>query len=88
MSRRRSGGHYDLMAAIMRRAVEDALIPRSLCRSVELLAVIAREKRYLTEDEVESLVEAVEPRYRALVYTAAYLRRRRRGRRSRSKKVS
>jgi hypothetical protein len=58
-------GYYDLMAAIMRRAVEDALIPRSMCRAIELPAVIAREKRYLTEDEVERLVEAVEARYRA-----------------------
>ncbi len=65
--------HYDLMAAIMRRAVEDALIPRSPCRSIELPQVIASEKRYLTEDEVERLVDAVEPRYKALVYTAAYL---------------
>jgi hypothetical protein len=57
----------------MRRAVEDALILRSPCRSIELPQVIAAEKRYLTEDEVERLVAAVEPRYKALVYTAAYL---------------
>lgn len=66
-------GHYDLLAAIMRRAVEDGLITKSPCRSTELPAVIAQEKRYLTEDEVEGLVDAVEPRYKALVYTAAYL---------------
>jgi integrase len=66
-------GHYDLMAAIMRRAEEDGLITKSPCRSIELPAVIAREKRYLTEDEVERLVEAVDLRYKALAYTAAYL---------------
>jgi integrase len=66
-------GHYDLMAAIMRRSEEDRLITKSPCRSIELPAVIAREKRYITEDEVERLVEAVEPRYKALAYTAAYL---------------
>ena len=66
-------GHYDLLNAMMKRAVEGGLIVRSPCRSIELPAVIAHEKRYLTEDEVERLVAAVEPRYKALVYTAAYL---------------
>ena len=66
-------GHYDLLNAMMKRAVEGGLIVRSPCRSIEVPAVIAHEKRYLTEDEVERLVAAVEPRYKALVYTAAYL---------------
>lgn len=34
-------GHYDLLTAMMRRAVEDGLIPSSPCRSIELPAVIA-----------------------------------------------
>jgi integrase len=66
-------GHHDLMAAMMRRAAEEGLIAKSPCRSIELPAVTAREKRYLTEDEVERLVEACEPRHKALVYAAAYL---------------
>lgn len=60
-------GHYDLLNAMMKRAVEGGLIVRSPCRSIELRAVIAHEKRYLTEDEVERLVAAVEPRYKALI---------------------
>jgi hypothetical protein len=40
---------------------------------MELPQVMRREKRYFTESNVERLVEAVERRYKALIYTAAYL---------------
>lgn len=66
-------GYYDLFAAIMKLAVERGLIARSPCRGIELPSVHRGEQRYLTEGEVERLVVALEPRFKVLAYTSAYL---------------
>ncbi|CAN5684896.1 hypothetical protein BH20ACT21_BH20ACT21_10180 [soil metagenome] len=66
-------GYYDLFAAIMKLAVERGLLAKSPCRGIELPPVIRQEQRYLTEGEVEWIVAAIDGRYKALVYTAAYL---------------
>ncbi len=66
-------GFYDLLAAIMKLAEEEGLISRTPCRRIDLPAPIKQEQRCLTTAEVERLAAAIDPRYRALVYTAAYL---------------
>ncbi|HYN36058.1 MAG TPA: site-specific integrase [Actinomycetota bacterium] len=66
-------GFYDLLAAIFHSAVERDLIGRSPCRGIQLPQIIRQEKRYLSSDEVEGLVEATAPIYKTLVLVAAYL---------------
>lgn len=57
----------------MREAVEDRLIPESPCRRVALPRVENFERRFLTAEQVETLADATDSRYRALVYVGAYL---------------
>ncbi len=66
-------GHYSLLAAIMKRAAQDGLISKSPCANVELPRIIREEQRYLSENEVEQLVEVQPPRYQVLIYTACYV---------------
>lgn len=64
---------YALLGAIFGRAVRRRLIAESPCHKVELPEMNTIERRFLTAQEVERLAVAFEPRYRALVYAAAYL---------------
>jgi integrase len=64
-------GIYHLLAAIMSLAQEDGIIQATPCRRISLPPVVVEERRFLTAAEVELLAEAIEPRYRALIYTAA-----------------
>jgi integrase len=66
-------GHYDLLAAIMGRAVDEGLIAKTPCRNVKLPPIVRTEQRYLGESEVEALAGAHPVPYRALVYAATYL---------------
>ena len=66
-------GHYRLLVAVMKRAADDGRIPKSPCRGIDLPRVDRVEQRFLDESEVERLADATPPRYRAMVYTAAYL---------------
>ena len=66
-------GVYDLMAAMMKLAAEEGLIPRSPCRAIELPAVIRHERRYLLPEQIEDLVEVMDGPHKMLVYVAAYL---------------
>ena len=43
------------------------------CRRIQLPKVQRNEQRFLTEQEVEDLVAAMDRRYRVLVYVSAYL---------------
>jgi len=63
---------YRLLSGILGTAVVDSLIARNPC--VEKGAGVERapEMRVATPSEVSALVVAIEPRYRALVLTAAY----------------
>jgi integrase len=64
---------YRILGGIMREAVEDRLIPESPCRRVALPRVENFERRFLTAEQVETLADATDSRYRALVYVGAYL---------------
>jgi integrase len=66
-------GIYNLLASMMRLAQEDGVIDNTPCRRISLPPVIRSERRHLTGVEVERLAAAIDPRYRALIYTAAYL---------------
>lgn len=66
-------GLYSLLAAIMSLAEEDGLIPATPCRRISLPPVVLDERRYLTAAEVERLATAIDGRYQATIYTAAYL---------------
>jgi integrase len=64
---------HRLLKTIMAAAVEERLIPESPCRRISLPRINRREQLFLTAHEVELLADAIDPLYRALVYTAAYL---------------
>jgi integrase len=66
-------GHYAVLAAIMKKAVARGLISRSPCVEIELPKVIRGERRYLNDDDVVLLVDAIPGRYKALVVTGSYL---------------
>lgn len=63
---------YRLLSAMMTTAVVDNLVVRNPC--VEKGAGVERspEMRVATPEEVAAIAAAIEPRYRALVLTAAY----------------
>jgi len=61
-----------VLAKVMRAAVEARLIARSPCEGVPLPAAVDREMRFLAPVEVAQLAEAIGTHYAPLVYTAAY----------------
>ena len=66
-------GLYSVFAAMMRLAEEERVIAKNPCRRIELPAPVKEEQRYLPTDAIERLAQEIEPRYRAVIYTAAYL---------------
>jgi integrase len=63
---------YQTLSKILRGAVDAGLIAQSPCRNVALPRVEREEMRFLTPPEVAALAEAIDPRYRALVFFDAY----------------
>ncbi len=63
---------YQLLGRILNDAVNGGLIARTPCRDVTLPKIEDTEKRFLTPDEITHLADTIDPRYRALVITAAY----------------
>lgn len=66
-------GHYSLLAAILKKAATRGIIPKSPCVEIELPRIHRKERCYLTEDQVGSLIQATPDRYRVLDIVAAYL---------------
>ena len=64
---------YRLMGAVMRAAVDARLIAESPCRGIKLPRRPHQEQRFLTVEQVDTLADAIDPHFRALVYSAAYL---------------
>lgn len=58
---------------MMKKAHGRGLIGRSPCLDIELPKVIRNERRYLNEDQVATLIDAMPGRYKALVIVGAYL---------------
>jgi len=63
---------YQLLGRICNDAVNGGLIARTPCRDITLPKIEQTEKRFLTPDEITRLADTINPRYRALVITAAY----------------
>ena len=64
---------YRTFARIMTMAEIDGLIARSPCIGVSLAKETSRqEMRFIDHAQVAHLAEAIHPRYRALIFTAAY----------------
>jgi integrase len=66
-------GIYLTASQVFAQAVTDGLISRSPCAGIRLPEDRRREEmHFLTPEEVASLADAIAPRFRALVYAAAY----------------
>ena len=64
---------YRTFARIMKMAEIDGLIARSPCIGVSLAKETShQEMRFLDHAQVAQLADAIDPRYRALIFTAAY----------------
>lgn len=63
---------YELLARIFTAAVDSGLIARTPCRGVKLPKIEQSEKRYLSPTEIRHLADVIDPRFQALVLTAAY----------------
>lgn len=63
---------YELVARVLDEAAEAGLIAASPCRRVQLPPDARPEPVLLVPEHVAAIAEAIEPRYRALVLTAAY----------------
>lgn len=63
---------YRLLRQILNSAVETDRIAKNPCRAAKPPPVPRNEMRFLTEDEVAELAEAIHPWYRTWVYFAAY----------------
>lgn len=66
-------GCFRLVSGVLSAAVVARLIPETPCRGISLPRKIHKEQRFLTEDEVESLVAVTPDHYQCLVHAAAYL---------------
>ncbi|MEU7189272.1 tyrosine-type recombinase/integrase [Streptomyces sp. NPDC045369] len=63
---------YRLLKAIMETAVEDELIRRNPCRIKGAGKESAKERPTATVEQVDALADAMGPRWRLMVYIAAY----------------
>jgi integrase len=64
---------YLMFGQVMKTAEIDRLIVRTPCIGIKLPKATAREEmHFLTAEQVSALADAITPRFRALVYTAAY----------------
>ena len=63
---------YQLLGRICNDAVTSGLIARTPCRDINLPKIQDTEKRFLSPTEISNLADTIQPRYRALVITAAY----------------
>lgn len=64
---------YRLLSAIMQAAVQARVLKLNPCVGISLPRVEHQEQAFLTAEEVRSLAFAVDDRFRALVFTGAYL---------------
>jgi integrase len=64
---------YRILAGLLREAVRQGFLRQSPCQLIALPRLARGEPQYLSAEEVERLADAIDPRYRPLTYTAAYL---------------
>lgn len=63
---------YQLLSAALNAAVDNGLIPLSPCRNVALPKLPTTDMRILEPEEIKTLADEVDERYRAMMLTAAY----------------
>ena len=61
-----------VLGACLQVAADDGLIPANPARGIRPPAQQRNEQRFLTPAEVAALADAIDPRYQALIYLAAY----------------
>ena len=67
------GATFRTLAKIMSTAEADGIIGRTPCLGIDLPKETGRqEMRFLDADQVSALADAIDPRYRTLIFTAAY----------------
>lgn len=66
-------GHYALLASILKRATARGLISKSPCIDIELPKVVKTERRYLSEADLQKLIDAMPDRYKVLAIAGGYL---------------
>ena len=64
---------YRILKAVMDEAVDHKLIAESPCRKIALPRADRQEHLYLEPAQVGRLAAAIDPAFRALIYSAAYL---------------
>ena len=64
---------YGVLQAIFAFAVDSELLAQSPCRGIKLPPVTSTRRRKLTDDEVDAIAIATDPRYRAMVWIGAVL---------------
>lgn len=65
--------HVMVLSQILKTAVADGRLGRNVAAGIKLPPERAREMRFLTADEVLQIADAIEPFYRPMVLTAAYV---------------
>jgi len=65
--------HVMVLSQILKTAVADGRLGRNVAAGIKLPPEHSREMRFLTADEVLEIADAVEPFYRPMVLTAAYV---------------
>lgn len=63
---------YRVVRKAVRAAVDEGLLVRNPLANVRVPKPQRREVRILTSPEVQALAEAIEPRFRAMIYLSAY----------------
>jgi integrase len=63
---------YNTTSQVFLQAVHDDVIAKSPCIGITLPRERRQAMDFLTPEQVNDLAEVIDPRYRALIYTAAY----------------
>ncbi len=63
---------YQILAKVLRSAVDADLLAETPCRRIPLPKVETDEMQFISPQEIDTLSNAIEPRYRALVLFDAY----------------
>lgn len=64
---------FRILRSVLEEAVDRKLLMESPCRRIALPRIERKEHLYLIPEEVNGLAAAIDPRFRALVLSAAYL---------------
>ncbi|MFN2556198.1 MAG: tyrosine-type recombinase/integrase [Nitriliruptorales bacterium] len=72
LSTSRTRQAFNVLAAMLDAAVANAMIARNVARGVELPRLVTAPRRFLHEEQVARLADAIDPAYRMLVLVLTY----------------